>query len=281
MDYSGYDSQVEIQPVGVDANRIRNIGEAAVSLGKGTETNHIQAMASYLMEHRYNSEWLSLDGDLGKHVFSEFALDMLRWESVLKRARFIKRIDLNLVRKHDGMVISMKDGSSGELTLIAALSFLISHMDYECSILIDEPENSLHPAWQRSYIDRILAVTSLWRPEIIIATHSPLIVSGAQVLDNIRTRIFRVDGKNTQLVKVDGDGMEETLWDVFDTITPSNHFLSVRLVEIIKLVKQSRATRAWAFQEIGRLEDAAYSHDQARLFQAARGLINQLIGDKL
>ncbi|MDG2517382.1 ATP-binding protein [Lysobacter soli] len=276
LDYSGYDSAVEVRHVGVDANRIRHVGAAAFELGVGAEVDRIDAIAHYILEHPNNSDWVHLDGDFGKHVFSGPTLDMLRWEPVLRRARFIKRIDLKLVRKHDGMVIPMKDGSSGELTLIAALAFLISHMDHECSILIDEPENSLHPAWQRSYIDRILAVTSLWRPEIIVATHSPLIVSGAQVLDNVMTRVYRVDEGQTRRINVDGDGMEETLWDMFDTITPSNHFLSVKLVEIINGVKRHRGYREAALQEIGRLEEAAYSSDQVRLFQAARNLVRQL-----
>ncbi len=276
LDYSGYESAIEIHPVGVDSNRIRHVGATAFDLGMGPQADRIDSIVHYILQHPNNSDWVHLDGDFGKHVFSGATLDMLRWESLLKRARFIKRIDLKLVRKHDGMVIPMKDGSSGELTLIATLAFLISHMDHECSILIDEPENSLHPAWQRSYIDRILAVTSLWRPEIIVATHSPLIVSGAQALDSVMTRVYRVDETEARRVNVDGEGMEETLWDLFDTITPSNHFLSVKLVEIINGVKRHRGYRETALQEIDRLEDASYSHDQFRLFHAARNLIHQL-----
>ncbi|WP_448141704.1 AAA family ATPase [Stenotrophomonas bentonitica] len=251
----------------------------AFKLGMGTEANRIEALANYILERQFSSEKVYLDGDVGKHLFSEFALDMLRWETVLKRSRFIKRLDLNLSRKQDGMVIPMQDGSSGELTLIAALAFLISNMEDECSILIDEPENSLHPAWQRSYIERILDVTSLWRPEIIVATHSPLIVSGTQALGDVMTRVYRVDGTETRRVNLDGEGMEETLWDLFDTITPSNHFLSVRLVEIVSAVKRSRWYRFEALQEIDRLEAAAYSQEQERLFRAARLLVQQIAAE--
>lgn len=279
LEYSGYDSAVEVRPVGIDSGSIRNVGAMAFKLGMGTEADRIVALASYILERQFSPERVYLDGDIGKHLFSEFALDMLRWETVLKRARFIKRLDLNLSRKQDGMVIPMQDGSSGELTLIAALAFLISNMEDECSILIDEPENSLHPAWQRSYIERILDVTSLWRPEIIVATHSPLIVSGTQALGDVMTRVYRVDGAETRRVNIDGEGMEETLWDLFDTITPSNHFLSVRLVEIVSAVKQSRWYRFEALQEINKLEAAAYSQEQERLFQAARLLVQQIAGE--
>lgn len=279
LEYSGYDSAVEVRPVGVDPGSIRNVGAMAFKLGMGTEANRIEALANYILERQFSSEKVYLDGDVGKHLFSEFALDMLRWETVLKRSRFIKRLDLNLSRKQDGMVIPMQDGSSGELTLIAALAFLISNMEDECSILIDEPENSLHPAWQRSYIERILDVTSLWRPEIIVATHSPLIVSGTQALGDVMTRVYRVDGTETRRVNLDGEGMEETLWDLFDTITPSNHFLSVRLVEIVSAVKRSRWYRFEALQEIDRLEAAAYSQEQERLFRAARLLVQQIAAE--
>ena len=248
----------------------------AFQLGLGVDAHRIEGLAKYVLENQSGSEWISLDGDLGRNFFSEFALDMLRWESVLKRSKFIKRIDLNLVRKHDGVAVPMQDGSSGELTLIAALAFLISHMDEECAILIDEPENSLHPAWQRSYIERILDITNLWRPKIFVATHSPLVVSGAQALDDVMTRVYRVNGAEARRVNVDGEGVEETLWDLFDTITPSNHFLSVRLVEIINEVKGSPWFRRNALREIESLEAAAYSEDQRSLFQAARSLVIQI-----
>ncbi|WP_245337554.1 AAA family ATPase [Shinella sp. HZN7] len=59
--------------------------------------------------------------------------------------------------RHDGEVIELLNASSGELALISSLVFLISSIGQEPVILIDEPENSLHPRWQREYLEKIVA----------------------------------------------------------------------------------------------------------------------------
>jgi len=44
-------------------------------------------------------------------------------------------------------------------------------------LLIDEPENSLHVAWQKTVVDDMKKIADIKRLQIIIATHSPSIVS--------------------------------------------------------------------------------------------------------
>ena len=45
-------------------------------------------------------------------------------------------------------------------------------------ILIDEPEISLHIAWQQSFLEDMEMIAALTRIRMMIATHSPDIING-------------------------------------------------------------------------------------------------------
>lgn len=79
------------------------------------------------------------------------------------------------------LLIADSDLSSGQWHLLSSMLGLALSMEDDSLILIDEPENSLHPEWQRSYIDLLNRVLSHWRGwHAIVATHSPLIASGVR-----------------------------------------------------------------------------------------------------
>jgi ABC-type multidrug transport system ATPase subunit len=62
----------------------------------------------------------------------------------------------------------------------------------ESLILIDEPENSLHPQWQRDYISLVREVIAHAREcHVIIATHSPLLVSSLLPSEGIQVHLSK------------------------------------------------------------------------------------------
>jgi len=72
------------------------------------------------------------------------------------------------------------DLSSGEKTLISELLFLyLSDIENQV-ILIDEPELSLHPAWQNRVLKLYESFAIKNNCQIIIATHSPQIIGSAK-----------------------------------------------------------------------------------------------------
>ena len=76
--------------------------------------------------------------------------------------------------------IPPKELSSGEQHLIV-LMYNLLFRDSEKNdelILIDEPEISLHIAWQRRFISSLEKISELSDFDVIIATHSPAIVRG-------------------------------------------------------------------------------------------------------
>ena len=70
--------------------------------------------------------------------------------------------------------------SSGEQHELVLLYELLFRVEPNSLILIDEPELSLHVNWQRRFLADIQEVIALRNFDVLIATHSPQIVTGKQ-----------------------------------------------------------------------------------------------------
>lgn len=71
--------------------------------------------------------------------------------------------------------------SSGEYHMYSSILGLGFGTSEASVVLIDEPENSLHPQWQQEFMDSVFQVCAqtLKQGHVVICTHSPLIVSAA------------------------------------------------------------------------------------------------------
>jgi len=68
--------------------------------------------------------------------------------------------------------------SSGEQNQVVLLFNLIFELATQKVILIDEPEISLHVAWQQTFLDSLKKIQKINKYEkVIIATHSPQVIS--------------------------------------------------------------------------------------------------------
>lgn len=77
-----------------------------------------------------------------------------------------------------GERISLTDLSSGEQNQIVIYFDLIFKSKSNSIIMIDEPEISLHVAWQKEFLDSIARIQKLNSfSKVIIATHSPQIIN--------------------------------------------------------------------------------------------------------
>ena len=90
-----------------------------------------------------------------------------------KRVEFLPESDL-AVELPNGHVIGSHHLSSGELQLLILFTFLYFSFDAPSQafpVLVDEPELSLHIAWQKRYVSSISEANP--NAQFIIATHSP------------------------------------------------------------------------------------------------------------
>jgi len=77
-----------------------------------------------------------------------------------------------------GRKIRVASLSSGEQHLVALFTELLFTAAQGSVVLIDEPEISMHAAWQHAFLEDITRVSSVANHQVILATHSPAIVNG-------------------------------------------------------------------------------------------------------
>lgn len=115
-------------------------------------------------------------------VFDELAdkLDLLT--DIINRRFLYKRMSIN---KERGFVFTTSGGtnllltnlSSGEQHELVMLYELLFKTVPGSLILIDEPEISLHIVWQEQFIKDVQRITGLTDIDVLVATHSPDIIS--------------------------------------------------------------------------------------------------------
>lgn len=81
---------------------------------------------------------------------------------------------MTLINWHDASVYEL---SSGEKQIIIMIAHLIFEEDQKSSgiFIIDEPEVSLHIAWQDIFVKAIMEASP--KTQFILATHSPAIIA--------------------------------------------------------------------------------------------------------
>lgn len=92
-----------------------------------------------------------------------------------------KKIQLN---REKGFVATIDSGqplplsslSSGEQQELVLLYDLLFRVPSNTIVLIDEPELSLHVAWQKKFLPELLEIVQLSNFDALVATHSPYIV---------------------------------------------------------------------------------------------------------
>ena len=89
--------------------------------------------------------------------------------------------DARVTSRVGGSKFSAFDLSSGEYHMYTSVLGLGFGVTETSVILIDEPENSLHPQWQRTFMDAVYGICreNLMEGHLVVCTHSPLIVATA------------------------------------------------------------------------------------------------------
>jgi predicted ATP-binding protein involved in virulence len=115
-------------------------------------------------------------------IFNELAQKINLLTTIINNRFLYKTMTIH---KEEGIVFTTKNGtilplenlSSGEQHELVLFYELLFRVTPGSLILIDEPELSLHVVWQEQFLKDLQQVTQLTDIDIILATHSPDIIS--------------------------------------------------------------------------------------------------------
>jgi len=221
---------------------------------------------------------------LGLDSFSFNELDVLsftkivQYEKLLRQLGAISNIQFHLYK--NGKSFHLLQACSGELWFITTIAFISTHISTNSIIVIDEPETSLHPTWQKEYIQTLLDLFHLYEPCIYISTHSPIIISGADSKREgyIPNDLYVYEMNNGQTKPFDHKhfGLEEMYDKLFGIITPKNHYLSQRAVLLLNDLNEHKQSLDKVIEELHLMSKRSYDSSQqevlAKLESMARDL---------
>lgn len=130
---------------------------------------------------------LRIGADGARHS-TRNGLSLGMWELLLR----LGRVSVAGTQFHTSKSLQPISGeqlSSGQWGWLGTFGSLVAEIRHNSLILVDEPENSLHPRWQQEFIRELHTIVSGFKDcQVVVATHSPLIASGvSQEWGSIRT----------------------------------------------------------------------------------------------
>ncbi len=272
LKFAGFEEDIGISIIGL--KRMKDIPidkqNALKQFGHGAH-EFLFSKLDYFYELPGRIIWLDRSpGSTGLSI--DTLIFLLMFEKTLRENKMLSNVVFYL--RKGNRAISLNEASSGELSLISTSIFIASKIKQNSSIFIDEPENSLHPEWQKKYIRNLLDIFYLYEPKIYIATHSPMIISGAAFESDVI--INRFDGNTFTPVKANIESIEDSLIDQFGIVTPQNHALSERCIDIINNVTDSKLSKDEALKRIDHFLESSFDNKQKDFLTGVRDLISEL-----
>lgn len=280
LEYCGYGPEIGIRLRGFSKDNLARLEHSELDEYLNKNEREEMSVALSIAEGwpERQTRWQNFREINFKSHIDESFTRILKWEKTLRRFGVLRGIDIDLKRL-DGKDIELNEASSGELTLISTLVFLAISVDRNTVVLIDEPENSLHPQWQKEYVNQLADLLYYNNPTVVIATHAPIVVSGACTTKGINLQMFQAKAGSLSPISDQSDNVEGMLWEAFETVTPENHFVSETLVEAIGEMQKGILPPQNVFSLIDAMESASYDPEQAPFFRSARLLAKKIISE--
>lgn len=279
LGYVGFDERLGFKIIGLNPDFETKIYEAH-NISEDDKKAIITILFRLQNERNKNNNDLIWISDY-KHSFEELyyadLIQLFGFEYILRQCRIINRIDVFLSRQKS--IIPMLHASSGELSLISSIIYISTVITNNSMIIIDEPENSLHPKWQTEYVEKLLDIFYYQKPQIIIATHSPLIISGAELIANSKIEIFKAENNTFEIQKSEPQNVEEIYSKYFDLTTPENRYISELVIDKINLLT-SKDISFNDFKELmSELYENSYDENQRKVLLEVIELGEEILTD--
>lgn len=277
LSYIGYESKVGIR---IDLRPLKKSFSASLHSEENDVREQVEEISARLSNHNNKVIWVDKESVYNFKFLEDLEL-LLQIEKRQKRFRPYSFCDVEFFFKKDGNEFDFKAASSGEATLIYTAFFLGFHLqkfkNKKIYILIDEPENSLHPKWQRQYIENLRNIFPYYDFEFHIATHSPIFIAGAQKEDAL---LHRFNGQKFEKLDADTLSIEDSLIDQFGIVTPQNHSLSERCIDLINDVDDKKLSISDALMVLDRFISSSFDEKQKEFLIGVGDLIKRIPSEK-
>lgn len=194
-------------------------------------------------ELKTKNNYLTIDFDFSKanNGFNQESYKLLRKLMLLD---LISSPEIVISKGH---LFSIDNASSGEFHFIFNMLNILSYIEQNSLILIDEPEISLHPEWQCRYISVLRKVLSDYPScHVVIASHSHFLAAELNPESSSITQVIN-NGKNIIGTIYESDtfgwSVESILYNVFNIKTLRNYYLERDVNKILRLTSDVDANR--------------------------------------
>ncbi|OCH56833.1 MULTISPECIES: AAA family ATPase [Vibrio] len=274
LEYTNLQPQIGLKIKGFEGNfddRIDSIVFENVREKELVTTLCYQARQFY-DEYHEGIHWISNYSRFEYGLSGEVLADLIKHEKLLKHYKLLRSTELYIRNKE--LIFPLEKISSGQLSLISTTFFIAAHLEENAVILIDEPENSLHPDWQRQYIGNLKNLFPYQGFECHIATHSPMLIAGA--VDEEFVEVFRHDGNEFEKIKSDTKNIEDAYIEQFGIVTPKNNALSERCIDIINNVEFGVISKSEAFKKLEEYKSRSYDTKQEEFVDGVFAIVKKL-----
>lgn len=200
--------------------------------------SYLRRYADILDTNRQNQILYDVFDEDNSLVYDSEAIKLLSNLDILSFPEFlVYKKDLN-----DGY--DFVNSSSGETQQFCQFISIMSAIEHNSLILIDEPENSSHPNWQMKYIGWLQKIFTEYRDcHFIIATHSHFLLTD---LNPEWSNIIALDKTINGLVNI-ADGMNTFCWStddilyrVFHVRNTRNYVFEDEVMELYSLISNGK-----------------------------------------
>lgn len=161
--------------------------------------------------------------------------------SVLASYDLVDLANIEFTKDIEDKKFFLTEASSGELCILFNILAIAGSISDNSIVLLDEPELSLHPEWQRDFLPLIQTMFSNYNScHFVLATHSPSIVSSIPSSNS-----FIVNLENNPAEAIGGEeyafkSSDYQLAETFNSPGYKNEYLIRQLIEVLSKLSEGK-----------------------------------------
>lgn len=183
----------------------------------------------------------NLTYELKLDITSDEKVEFLHEFATLAEYDLIDLENIEFTKVKNGSSFLLTEASSGELCILFNILSIAGAILDDSVVLLDEPELSLHPEWQRDFLPLVEKIFSNYkRCHFIIATHSPQIVSSMSASNSYVVNLEDNPAKVIEGSQTNTQSSDYQLAYVFKAPGHKNEYLITQIVETLSQIRDGR-----------------------------------------